>query len=249
LDADDNLYIADTFNNRVLEYDKPLPLSATPTPSASPTPDGAKIEAPSKVTLKRVGIGTGASSTAKVIIKNTGKPGDLTGNISLSNNQPGTAFTLSSSGPFDIPAHETLTETITFMPDATADGAMLLIESNDPVNGALNIPVTGSGLPGKLSMPKTLTITSKGVGLQGTAKLILRNAGKGLLMVSVPAATAPFGGGGGGTVSIAPGKANPAMVMTFTPASTEEVAQTLQVTIDSPGTGSTMVTLKGVVKK
>ena len=39
LDADDNLYVADTFNNRVFEeYDKPLPLIATP--SRPPPPPG-----------------------------------------------------------------------------------------------------------------------------------------------------------------------------------------------------------------
>jgi sugar lactone lactonase YvrE len=249
LDADGNLYIADMFNNRVLEYDKPIPLSSTPTPSASPTPDGAKIAAPSKVKLKSVGIGTEATSTARVVIKNVGKSGDLIGGVSLSNNQPGTAFTLSSSGPFDIPPHAELTLTVTFQPDATADSATIMVESNDPAKSAFNIPVTGSGLPGKLSIPKTLTLRSSGVGVRATANLILRNVGKGMLLVSVPAATPPFSGGGGGAVSIAPGKSSSPIAIAFVPTSVGTFTQTLQMVIDAPSIGGTMVTLKGTVKK
>ena len=248
LDADDNLYIADGGNNRVLKYDKPIPEIPTPTPSASPTPDGAKITAPSKVALKPAGIG-GANSTAKLLIKNIGKPGDLIGTILLSNNQPGTAFTLSEPGTFDIPAHESMTQTVTFMPDAPSDSARITVTSNDPSNGTIIIPVTGTGLPGKLSVPKTLTITSKGVGMPGTANLILKNVGKGALTATVAAATSPFTGGGGAKIDIPADKDSPDIVITFTPASTAEVTQTVQVTVDAPGTGSAMVTLKGIVRK
>jgi sugar lactone lactonase YvrE len=249
LDTTANLYIADTNNNRVLEYDQPIPQTASPTPSSSPTPDGAKISAPSKVSLKPVGIGSGASSTAKVIIRNIGKPGALVGTIMLNNNQPGTAFILSAPGAFDVPEHGTLMETVTFMPDAATDSATLVIESNDPTRGTLNIPVSGTGLPGRLSMPKTLTIASTGVGVQGTASLTLRNVGKGVLVASVPAATLPFVGGGESDIHIAPGESSAPIAIAFTPASTSEVIETLHVTIDAPGTGDTTVTLKGVVKK
>jgi hypothetical protein len=248
LDAAANLYITDTNNNRVLEYDQPISQVASPTPSASPTPNGAKISAPSKVSLKPVGIETGASSTANVIIKNIGKPGALTGIIMLKNNQPGTAFSLSSPGALDIPAHQTLTETITFKPDAISDSATLIVESNDPTKGALNIPLSGTGLPGQLSMPKTLTIVSTGVGVQGTASLVLKNDGKGVLTVSVPAANAPFRGGGA-SITIPAGAKSPPVAITFVPTSTTEVTQPIVMTIEPPGTGDTTITLKGVVKK
>ena len=150
------------------------------TPTATATPNGAKISAPSKVTVKPVGIGIGASSTAKVIIKNIGKTGGLIGNISLANSQAGTAFTLSAPGPFDIAAHGSLTETVTFMPDATSDGATLSITSNDPTKGVINLNLTGTGLPGKLSVAKTLTFVSPGVGQAAPAKnLVLKNVGQG----------------------------------------------------------------------
>jgi hypothetical protein len=199
--------------------------------------------------LKAVGIGTGASSTANVIIKNIGKPGALTGTIALNNNQPGTAFSLSSPSTFDVPEHGTLTETITYTPDATSDTATLVIESNDSTRGALNIPVSGTGLPGKLSMPKTLTIASTGVDVQGTANLVLKNVGKGALTINVPAATAPFAGGGGASIRIPAGTKSPPIAITFVPTSTTEVNQPLVVTIEPPGTGVTTVILKGVLKK
>ncbi len=68
------------------------PLCRPPRPRPLRHP-AARISAPSKVALKSVGIGIGANSTAKVIIKNTGKSGNLVGDISLTNNQKaGTAF-------------------------------------------------------------------------------------------------------------------------------------------------------------
>jgi hypothetical protein len=225
----------------------PGPTSSA-TPTATATPNGAKISAPSKVTVKPVGIGIGASSTAKVIIKNIGNTGGLIGNISLTNNQAGTAFVLSSPGPFDIAAHGSLTETVTFTPDATLDGATLSITSNDPTKGVINLNLTGTGLPGKLSVPKTLTITSKG-GAPGMADLVLKNVGKGILMGSVSAATAPFSGGGGGG-AIQPGKPiSPPLVITFTPVMGASATSSVTITVDPPSSGSTTVTLKGVVKK
>jgi hypothetical protein len=202
----------------------------------------------SKVMLKPIGIGTGTSSTAKVIIKNIGKTVGLIGDISLTNDQAETAFMLSSPGPFNIPPHGTLRETITFTPDATSDSATITVTSNDPSKATINIPVTGTGLPGKLSAPKTLTITSKGVGVQGTANLILKNVGKGVLTDSVSAATAPFDGGGG-SGSIPPHKANPPIVITFMPTSTAPVTSSITVTVDPPSTATTVVTLRGIIKK
>lgn len=233
---------------------------ATPTVTATPTaaPSPGKIDVvPTRLTLRPVGIGVvGASSTAKVTIKNTAKSGELTGNISIMNNQPGTAFTLSAPGPFAIPARGApVVETVTFVPDATSDGATITITSNDPTKGPITIPVTGVGEPGKLSVPKTLTITATaivGAGGEtitaGTANLILRNVGKGVLTGSVAAATAPFNNGGGGMGTIQPGKSSPPIMITFTPTSTTTVTQPLQVTAQSPSTGSTTVTLKGIVK-
>ena len=205
------------------------------------------------MTLKPVGIGIGASSTAKFVIKNIGKGGNLIGNIALTNKQAGTAFTLSSPGPFNIPVHGTLPETVTFMPDATSDAAMLSITSNDLTKGVINLNLTGTGLAGKLSVPKTLTITSKGVGIAGTANLVLKNVGKGILMGNSPGPMPdpPFGGGGGGGGGgngILPGKTK-TITITFTPTQTGTTPGTIEIDVTPPSTGTTTVTLKGIVKK
>ena len=232
---------ADAFVTAYLNAPTP---SMSPTPTATPTPSAARISAPSKVALKSVGIGIGANSTAKVIIKNTGKSGNLVGDISLTNNQAGTAFKLSAPGPFDIGAHGTLTEIVTFIPDALSDSAVITIISNDPTKGTVHIAVTGSGLPGKLAV-KNLTITSVG-GATGMSNLILKNSGKGLLTESVSAATSPFGGGGGGSMSILPGQSKMVLI-TF--AGTVTATSSVTVTVQPPSTATTVVTLKGAAKK
>jgi hypothetical protein len=223
-----------------------------PTPTATATPNGAKIVAvPAKVNLKPVGIGVvGAFSTAKLTIKNVGKTGDLIGTISLTNNQPGTAFSPSLTGPFDVPAHGTpLSETITFVPDGLSDGATITIISNDPSKSTITIQVTGKGLAGKIvAAPRTLTFISPGIGEAAPTKsLTLKNVGKGLLTGGISAATGPFSGAGG-SGSLLPGQATDPIVITFTPTSATPVTQFLQVTAQPPSTGSTTVTLKGIVK-
>jgi len=144
-----------------------------------------------------------------------------------------------------------LTETVTYTPDATSDSATLSVTSNDPSNRTLNIPVSGTGLPGQLSVPKSLTITSPGVGQTGSAKLVLKNVGKGLLTgSSMPAQPDPpfHGGGGAGGGGIAPGKTD-TITITFTPLNSSPATGSIQLLAKPPNTGTTTVTLKGIVKK
>jgi hypothetical protein len=179
----------------------------------------------------------------------------LTGNVSITNTQ-GNAFGVSPGGHFDIPAKNAPTvETITFTPDVTSAGATLSITSNDPKNGSINIQVSGTGLSGKLLVPRTLVITATATGAvgrqtftPGTAKLVLRNVGKGVLTGSVAAASAPFDDGGGGMGTLQPGQSSPPITITFNPSSTTTVTQQLAITAQPPSTGSTTVTLKGIVK-
>ena len=224
-------------------------LAPTATPTATPAVPGKIVVAPARLNLKPVGIGVaGASSTAKLTIKNTSKTGTLTGNISITNSQAGTAFTLRSPGPFNVAARApALTETVTFVPDALMDGATITITSNDPSKGTVNIPVSGKGLAGKFVVsPRTISFVSTGVGVPVMKTLTLRNAGKGVLMGSITGGGPPFTGvGGSGT--LAPGMKDP-IEITFTPTSTTPVTQVLTLTAQGFSTGSTTVTLKGSVK-
>ena len=224
-------------------------LAPTATPTATPAVPGKIVVAPARLNLKPVGIGVmGASSTAKLTIRNASKTGDLAGTISIVNSQAGTAFMLSSPGPFNLPAHSpALTETVTFVPDGLTDGATITIDSNDPVKGAINIQVSGKGLGGKAVVsPRTISFVSTGVAVPVTKTLTLRNAGKGILMGTITGGGSPFtGAGGSGTLN--PGMKNPIQI-TFTPTSTTPVTQVLTVTAQAPSTGNTTVTLKGSVK-
>ncbi len=121
---------------------------------------------------------------------------------------------------------------------------MITIISNDPTKGTVHIAVTGSGLPGKLAV-KNFTITSVG-GATGMSNLILKNSGKGLLTESVSAATSPFGGGGGGSMSILPGQSKMVLI-TF--AGTVTATSSVTVTVQPPSTATTVVTLKGTIRK
>jgi hypothetical protein len=69
----------------------------------------------------------GASSITQVIIRNIGASGDLIGDVSLTNNQSGIAFTISAPEHFDIPAHKMLSETVTFTPDAMMGSATITV--------------------------------------------------------------------------------------------------------------------------
>jgi len=227
----------------------PTPPAPTATPTPTPAPGGKIVAAPSKLRLRPVGIGVvGATSTAKLTIKNVGKAGDLVGNISITNSQPGNAFVLSAPGPFDIPVHgAAMIETVTYTPDGLTDGAMITVTSSDPAKGTINIPLTGKGLAGKIvAVPRTITFTSTGIGQPVMKNLVLKNTGKGVLMGSVSTSTDPFSGAGGmGTIQP---HASATIGITFTPTSTDAVTQVLQVTADPPSTGSTTVTLKGIVR-
>lgn len=220
--------------------------TATSTPTLTPTPNGARIAAPTKVKMPAVGIGTGASSRANLVIRNAGKPGDLIGNISLTNNQPGAAFTMNSSGPFAIASGGKLIETITFTPDATFDGATITITSNDQTRSVLTIPVSGAGLTGKLLAQRNLTIRSRN-GVPASANLPVKNTGKGMLTAQVSSASAPFSGGGD-SIEIAPGEVA-RIVIGFSPtSSTSPVIGSMTIDAVAPSSGEATVTLRGIVK-
>ncbi len=218
--------------------------SETVTPTATPTPNGSKLKAPTSISFKPVGIGIGASSTAKLVIQNTSKVGNLIGNIG---NPSDPEFTFSASNSFSLPPKKSITITITMMPTGTAPTGTIAITSN---GGNATVTLKGTGLPGKLSVPKSLTITSTGVGIAVQANLILKNVGKGLLTGSSMPATPnpPFSGGGeGGGGGIPPGK-TAITVITFTPQNTSEAMGSIELVATPPNTGSTTVTLKGIVK-
>jgi hypothetical protein len=98
-------------------------------------------------------------------------------------------------------------------------------------------------------VPRALVIRSAGIGQPGMANLILRNAGRGILMGSAQMAM-PFptfsGGGSGG--NIMPGQTT-TIPITFTPTQVGVTkGGSIQINAASPSTGSRDVILEGVAK-
>jgi hypothetical protein len=174
--------------------------------------------------------------------------GTLIGNIG---NPSDPEFTFSASNSFSIAPRKSVTIIISLTPTGTTPNGTVSITTN---GGDATVTLKGTGLPGKLSVPKSLTIASTGVGIPAQANLVLKNVGKGLLTgMSLPATpNPPFsgggnGGGGDGNGGILPGKTD-ITVITFTPQSTNEALGSIQLVATPPNTGSATVTLKGIVK-
>jgi hypothetical protein len=225
--------------------------TATATPTPTPAPNGSKLKVAASLTFRPVGIGIGASSTAKLVIANTGKVGNLIGMIS---NPTDPEFTFSAGNAFSIAPRKSLTIPIAMMPTGTAPMGTVSITSN---GGNATVTLKGTGLTGKLSVRKSLTIVATATGgagsmtfTPGTANLVLKNVGKGLLMGSSMLAmpNPPFSGGGGsGGGGILPGKTSTVQI-TFSPSTTSPATGSIQLVATPPNTGSATVKLKGIVK-
>ena len=232
--------------------------SATPTPtqissatpSPTPTPNGSRLKVAASLVFKPVGIGIGVASTAKLVIANRGKVGNLIGMISAPTDPE---FTFLGGNSFTIAPRKSLSIPIAMMPTGTAPGGTVSIASN---GGNATVTLKGTGLTGKLSVPKSLsivaTVTDFGVPIfaSGTATLVLKNVGKGLLMATSTPATPnpPFSGGGDLSAGgILPGKTS-SITITFSPSSTSAATGSIELVATSPNTGGATVALKGIVK-
>ena len=219
----------------------------TLTPTATPTPvsNGSILTAPSSLTAAATGIGITKPSKKTFTIKNSGKKpaGPLTGTVVSSNPS---VFAITPGGSFSLTAGKSVKETVSFLPTATSNTATATIASNA---GTDIVQLSGAGLPGALSPPKTLSINGK-VGVPTNAHLTIKNSGKGVLSGSWAAVTnppysvtaMPFG-------PLQPGK-TATIPVTFTATAKGKATTTgsLTITVTPPSTGSTTVTIQGTGK-
>jgi hypothetical protein len=229
----------------------PTPTStATATPTATPTaaPDGAKITAPKALTLAPAGIGINQTTKGTFVIRNAGKPGNLVGNLAVS--QLTTTFTVSPS-TFNLAPKATQSVMVTFTPDATLDTGSIVINSNDLIHGTLNVKLSGRGFPGQLAAPANFAMSGPTGAGTVTANLTIRNTGRGLLVVSFPSLIAtpisPYAVSGN-TLALQPGTSK-GIPISFTP-NTKGRAPSASLTISaaSPSSGGRTVTLQGTGK-
>jgi hypothetical protein len=213
-----------------------------PTPSSTATPNGAKISAPKSEACKSTGIGQ--TSTKTFVIKNAGKKsGDLKGQVNLSS----TAFSIAPTS-FDIASGKSLTFTITFNPQGPTNTATATITSNDSTQPSVSMGLSGTGLPGKLSVSKSANLNGP-VNQTTVVNLTLKNSGKGSLSGSWPnLSSGPYTVTAGVFGPIGPGKTSP-LPITFKPTVKGKApTATLTISVTAPGTGGTTVTLKGTGK-
>ena len=219
----------------------------TSTPTATATPDGAEIVASKSVRFRPVGIGINTTSTAQLVIVNTGRTGNLIGSISTPTNA---VFGLSTND-FNILPRKAFDVTVSCLPTAVTNDGSVTITSNASNSPSLTVPLTCTGLTGRLVVRKALGIRSPAVGTAGSGSLVLLNAGRGLLTVSSTMATPnpTFTGGLSGSVNILP-RGTDAIPITFNPTQTGITrggSITINVTPPSIPTSVT-VTLEGVTK-
>ncbi len=136
---------------------------------------------------------------------------------------------------------------MTFTPDLPIDTAAAIISSNDATRPSIGVSLNGSGLAGKLSVPKNFKLSAP-VGTTVPASLTVKNIGQGILSgdwapVKIPPYNVDFGHFDlppGGTVSIP---------INFSPtAKGASASAALAIGVIAPSAGSTVVTLQGIGK-
>jgi hypothetical protein len=199
------------------------------------------------VTVASVGINLSSTKTS-FTIKNAAKKGagNLTGGVT-SNTQP--VFIIVPNS-FDLAPGKSQKELITFAPGMLANSGTATITSNDSFgNNTLTVTLSGAGLPGKLSLPTTVTLTAK-AGTTVSKNLTIKNNGKGTLSGSWQSiSTPPFTVTGGSFGPLSPGKSAPPIAIAFAPTAKGSVTPvSLTISVTSPGAVGATVTLKGTGK-
>lgn len=220
----------------------------TVSPTAAPTPASVapKIVAPTALDLGSVAIGL---STGKgFVIRNSGKA-NLVGNVQMLIAPPSGASVFTVTPPsFNIPPGGSMPETVTFQPDALNDSATALIGSNDPTQPTMGVLLSGAGLAGRLSVPRTFMITGP-AGQTIEANLTIKNVGKGFLSGTwTPVAIPPYSIAGGSFGPLQPGTSADIPIDFSPSAKGPAPSVALAVEVVGPSTGGTVVTLTGMGK-
>jgi hypothetical protein len=150
VDVGGNVYVADTFNNRVLEYDNPLGQSATPTPTASATATAtnsptATSTATDTATVTATNTATQTpTATATATDTATATP---TATATATNTETATATpTATSTATNTATATASATSTVTATPTATPTTTLTVTASiafgNIPVGNTINKNIT-----------------------------------------------------------------------------------------------------------
>jgi len=153
---------------------------------------------------------------------------------------------------FTVAPDQSQPVTITFRPNGSGDiSASLVISSDDPNKGFLEIPMRGRGVEPQLEIaPGLADFGAVEVGQSALRVLIISNRGEADLIVTVGPLSAPFtlvesaNLAAERPLSLAPGETL-AVQVRFTPATREEIAGQLTVSSNDPDQASLGVPLTG----
>ena len=142
--------------------------------------------------------------------------------------------------------NQTKQVTIKFKPTApVASSGSITITSNDPTNGAVQVGISGTGVPGMLFVPAALNFPTVKVDKSKSLKLAIENIGLGVLHGNIDTSglTAPFSATGG-SFSLAQGKSR-AVTVKFAPVAAGMFQQTISITSDGAAPGGASVSVTG----
>ena len=237
LNSAGHLYVADTSNNRVLEYNEPLSTSPTPTPTATPTPAPPTMTvAPTSLSFGKVPISNSVTKT--VTVHNTGKTTSLViSSAALSASEYALSGTGTCGGlPATVAPKSSCTLAVTFTPNEIgAPGATLMLHDN-ATGSPQTVTLSGSGEATMTVSPTSYAFPSEKDGSRKTKSITVHNYQSTSVSLS-ESMSGPNAGDfqvTGGTCSSSLGsKAVCTLIVTYSPTATGTESATMTVT-DSP---------------
>jgi len=214
-------------------------LALVDTPPA--LPPGKLTFAPRRLSFRATGTGT--SSNITLTIRNAASQTTLIGNVEALS----APFSLTSGGgSFTLSGGQAITVTVQFAPESPGRFSETLgITSNDPKHQAVDLPVIGNAVPGRLVFQRRVGFAKTAPGATTSKTLAVRNPGLGVLHGVVNAASGPFrvtDGLGGFTLNHGE---SIAVTINFEPSAPRRFTGAMSITSDDPAHPSVSVTLIG----
>ncbi len=238
---------------------KPTPThtrTATPTPIRTPRPSptpvqpifgGTLVISNAAIEFRRVGTDTGpVEHTLKITNVGTGV---LKGGVNLQLSLP---FTGSGAGLFSLAHNQTYDVGVQFAPRSPGQfNGNVAISCTDPNNPFVNVEVSGVGVAGQISAPKTISFKKVAVGKTSAKTFNITNTQLGVLHGYVDSSslanTAFSVISGAGGFAMAKG-VKTSITVQFAPTAAIEFNGALKITSDDPNNESVSVDLIGTGK-
>ena len=189
------------------------------------------------------GLDVGRSAEVQVQIANVGGLPLTVTRLSVDDDR----FSVDSQGPFTFPPGNFWVVGVIFAPRAPgrADG-ILSIDTDDPAQPTVEVPLTGVGLGGELEVaPTSVAFDDVPVGEERTSDVSLRNVGTAPIVVGiVPPPDARFRASPTGLVTI-DASGSREVTVTFAPDADGSFASALQIQPQDPNGQAIAVSLAG----